>query len=124
MITPLSSLYRCLCSAALALAALRLNNLIKKIFTVVVGDFLAALDVLDSADVNTVIVFIVLSLGVWLAGMVDVARGVLTALAVNDECIGDDEQVLPAATVGFVGRDAFTSVLDDELALFNVFGGE
>src|SRR5882672_9065712 len=105
-----------------ALAAFRLDEAVKVILAVVVGDLVAGHDVLDRRDEDLALDDV--GLGIRPAGVIDVARDVAPGRAVDRPTLVDLEQVAIVELVGQLVGNAPAPVLDDEVALLDGLGGE
>jgi hypothetical protein len=85
-------------SASPALATDRLNERVEIIAAIVIGDLVPRLDVLDGTDLDDV--FDEVNFGVGAAGMIDVARPISAAGAINGPAVVDLKKI---AIVDFVG---------------------
>ena len=101
---------------------MRLNKLGVVLLAVVVGNFLTCRDVFNS--VNHYAVVVVHRLCVWLARVVNVARGVPPWRAINGRPTRYLEEVLPSLLVCLRGWEANARVLNDKRALLNGIHGE
>jgi hypothetical protein len=86
------ALFRALLLTALAAAAVRLDEGAKIVLAVVIGDFVARMDGPDRRNEDLVLTDV--GLGVRLAGVVDIARDIAAAGAVNRPAGVDLEQIL------------------------------
>src|SRR3984957_17043949 len=119
---PLGARLGLLLAAGDAFAAHRLDEAVEIAAAVIVGDLLVRLDVLDRPDLDHMLDEI--GLGVRAAGMVDVARHVSPAGAVDGPARIDLEQVFVVELVGRIGVDLAAAGARDELSLFDRCPGE
>ena len=111
-----------LLAAFVALAAVRLDVGVEVILAVIVSDFLARLDILDRADLDHVLDEI--DFRVRPARVVDVARAVLAAGAVDRPARIDLEQIPRIEIVGGIGANLSADVANDEMVLLDRDAGE
>src|SRR5262245_35424262 len=100
-----------------ALAADRLQDLLKVFAPIVVGDLVARLDRLGGMDADRAAADA--SLGIRFARMVGVARDVAAVGAVDRPSVAEIEQILGEQPVGVVGAHGLAPVFDDERPLLD-----
>ena len=105
-----------------AFAADFLDERIEIIAAIVIGDLVPRLDVLDRTDLDHV--FHEIDFRIGSAGMIDIARPVSAAGAVNGPAAVDLEQVACIELVGDFGRNLAAAVANDELPLLDWDAGE
>jgi hypothetical protein len=105
-----------------AFAANFLDERIEIIATIVIGDLVAGLDVLDRSDLDGV--FHEVDFGIRSARMIDIARAVSAAGAVNGPAAVDLEEIACIELVGDFGSNPPPAVANDELTLLDWDAGE
>ncbi len=104
-------------------AAVRLDVVVEKVLSVVVGELLSGLDGALRLDMDFLLVFVYFGVAVGAAGVVDVAGDVFAADAIDVEVFFDRKEVRAAAAVCFLLVDPLAGVLDDVFILFAGNGG-
>lgn len=94
-----------------------LDEGVKVIPPIIVGDLIAGLDILDRCNEDFVLLHV--ALGVRPARMIDVARNIAAAGAVDRPAAVDLEQIFGPELVGLLGRDQPAGIISDELALLD-----
>lgn len=105
-----------------AFAANFLDEGIEIISAIVIGDLVPGLDVLDRTNLDRV--FHEINFGVRSARMIDIARPVSAAGAVDGPAAVDFEEIAGIELVGDFGSNLPPAVADDELALPDWDAGE
>jgi hypothetical protein len=108
--------------ASPALAAGCFDEGVEIIAAIVIRDLVAGLDVLDGANLDHVLDEI--DFGVRPAGMIDVARPVPAAQAIDRPTAVDLEHVAVIELVGGFGTQLPAAVADDELPFLDCDAGE
>src|SRR5262249_20261242 len=105
-----------------ALAAGCFDEGVEIIAAIVVRDLVAGLDVLDGADLDYVLDEI--NFGIWPARVIDVARPVPAAQAVDGPAAVDLKKIAGIELVGGFGTQPSAAVAHDELPFLDCDAGE
>ena len=105
-----------------AFAAKLLDERIEIIAAIVIGDLVPRLDVLDRTDLDHV--FHEIDFRIGSARMIDIARPVSAAGAVNGPAAVDLEEIACVELVGDFGRNLSAAVAEDELPFLDWDAGE
>jgi len=105
-----------------AFAAKLLDERIEIIAAIVIGDLVPRLDVLDRTDLDDV--FDEIDFRIGSARMIDIARPVSAAGAVDGPAAVDLEEIARIELVGDLGRNLSAAVAEDELPLLDWDAGK